>query len=152
MTQILPVRVNKNDFIHIILTEGQLEKVNEKTNQTMMSDHNMHLIDVYSSKMSEVSVSDYFGIELADTYDYDMILQNGKTVDIKSKKVVTNNPYPDHYNEVYRDNQKTDYYLFCQVAPERKSVWILGYISKSEFFDLATFKLSFQYAVPLLKT
>jgi len=63
----LLVRLNKKDFIHKILTEEQLEEVEHLTNKTMMNDHEMKYIDVYSSKMLEVAYKD-FGIEEKDLY------------------------------------------------------------------------------------
>jgi len=131
----LLVRLTKRDFLHMILTDKQLERAEYLSNKTMMNDHSMRWIDVYSSKMAEVAYEAFFGIEISDTNDYDFKFYNKVTCDIKSKKVRQDFPGYDHYNEVYNDIQKTDYYAFAQVCPENNSVWLLGYITKKEFFD-----------------
>ena len=64
----LLVRLNKKDFIRIVLTEENLKRVEYLANKTMMNDHEMKYKEVYSSKMAEVAYEIYFGIEEKDLY------------------------------------------------------------------------------------
>jgi hypothetical protein len=143
-------RVFKKDFIHIDLTQKQDKWAQNKTERVMIEQQEkvekdpsfkpMERIDVYSGSLAEIAVADYLGVKVNDTKNYDIKIESyGITLDVKSKKVFKDNPYPNHHNEIYTINQETNYYIFCQVCIETMSVWILGYISKEEFLKYNDF-------------
>lgn len=72
-------------------------------------------------------------------YNYDFLLPNGMTLDVKSKG---NNKYyptvdfdctiPDNQR-----NQKTDFYVFTRISPDLDVGWICGIIKKKNFWNIA---------------
>ena len=76
-----------------------------------------------------------------NTYDYDIMLDNGKTVDVKTKQ--TSVPPLNHYEcSVAKLNtkQKCDMYAFVRVKKDLSTAWFLGSKDKTEYFDNAVFK------------
>ena len=76
-----------------------------------------------------------------NTYDYDIMLDNGKTVDVKTKQ--TSVPPLSHYEcSVAKLNtrQKCDMYAFVRVKKDLSTAWFLGSKDKIEYFDKAVFK------------
>lgn len=78
------------------------------------------------------------------SYQYDMILPDGRTVDVKTKQRGVA-PRP-HYNcsvSNFNPDQKCDLYGFVSVLKNREGEylkgWFLGTIPKQEFMDRATF-------------
>jgi len=94
--------------------------------------------------LGEVIVYDYFEendrvVKFDSTPDFDMIV-NGKTIDVKTKR--TSVPPLTSFNcsiSAHNTTQKCDYYVFVRVSEDKKTGWILGYMSKSEFFKKAKF-------------
>jgi hypothetical protein len=79
-------------------------------------------------------------IDVNSTYDYDLIVDNLK-VDIKTKKT-TVRPRPNYFCSIsaFNIHQKCDYYLFVRVTEDLSVAYLLGYVRKDKFYDLATFK------------
>jgi len=80
------------------------------------------------------------GGKIVHSYDYDLILKNGKTVDVKTKRTSV----PPQYNydcsvAEYNTKQKCDYYAFTRIDYEYKCGWFLGYIEKEDYYDRARF-------------
>ena len=78
--------------------------------------------------------------EHKNTYDYDLVLPNSKTVDVKSKS--TSVTPLDHYEcsvSGLNTKQKCDYYAFTRIKKDLTVGWLLGYLPKQEFYDLAKF-------------
>ena len=81
------------------------------------------------------------GGDIQNNKDRDLILPNGKTVDIKTKRC-TSEPLP-HYEcsvAAYNTVQKCDYYAFVRVEyinNEYTRGWFLGIIPKEEYFEKA---------------
>jgi len=72
-------------------------------------------------------------------YDYD-IVNNGVKMDVKTK-VCTSVPQ-GRYNASVADfntKQACDYYVFTRVMEDLSEGWILGYMSKKEFYEKAFF-------------
>ena len=133
-------RTFKKDFFRALITDEQIERAKINTKKIMENkNHDMKEFDVYSGCLSEIVVADLFKVNLDSTKDYDFKLSSGLKIDVKCKRVKKSNPYPDHYNEIYRTNQDTDYYIFCQIIPELKTCWLMGYISKEEFMKECVF-------------
>lgn len=92
--------------------------------------------------IAEIVVCDYYrdiGYEVIHlpTKDYDMTI-NDVTVDVKCK---TTNVAPEgHYSCMVADtsvHQNTQFYVFCRFDETNYILYILGRISKKEFFKVA---------------
>lgn len=78
------------------------------------------------------------GGELANTYDYDLVMQDGTTVDVKT--VGTTVVPKEHYNCIVaaaNTKQKCDAYSFVRVKKDLSVGWYLGMMNKSDFFGVA---------------
>ena len=75
------------------------------------------------------------GGELKNTYDYDLILSSGKTVDVKTKKT-SFEPKPHYECSVaeYNTKQRCDYYAFVRVDDQRDRAWFLGVYEKEAYY------------------
>lgn len=97
---------------------------------------------IYGS-LGEIIFEDYFkerlNVEYLDTYDYDYKVE-GRKIDIKSKKTTV---IPKgHYNcsvAAANTRQKCDYYAFVRIREDFLEGYILGYISKKQFYEKAIF-------------
>mgnify|MGYP001604953592 CR=1 FL=1 len=90
--------------------------------------------------VGEYLVADLIGGEVSNTYDYDVVAKNGKTIDIKTKR--TNYPPLEHYEcsvAAYNTRQDCDYYFFVRVSNDYEKAWLLGYYPKKEYFKDAVF-------------
>jgi len=75
-----------------------------------------------------------------NTYDWDVEMDDGRTVDVKSK-CVTTSPLP-HYEcsvAAIGTNQNCDYYAFVRVLKDCTVAWYLGALPKTDFLQRATF-------------
>jgi len=88
--------------------------------------------------LGEECVSYIYEIPIENTYDYDLKSVNGKKFDVKTK-VVTTPPKDDFECSVsdYNTKQDCDYYIFVRILNSYSKGWILGIISKIEFFARA---------------
>jgi hypothetical protein len=77
-----------------------------------------------------------------NSYDYDIILEDGTTVDVKTKRTSVK-PLPEYDCSVaaYNTKQKCDAYAFVRVLNDYSAGWYLGIISKTDYFDEAEFML-----------
>jgi len=75
------------------------------------------------------------GGTLSNTYDYDLVLDSGKTVDVKTKKTGFE-PKPHYECSVaeYNTKQKCDYYAFVRVDDQRDRAWFLGVYKKDNYY------------------
>lgn len=74
-----------------------------------------------------------------NTYEYDFLF-NSKRCEVKTK--LTTVVPKSHYDcsvANYNPNQKCDFYIFVRVMSSSDKAWILGYISKDEFFRNSVF-------------
>ena len=72
-------------------------------------------------------------------YDYDyQVKDTGETIDVKTKTTSVK-PEPHYECSVSGHNirQVTDYYVFCRVTRDMTKGWVLGYLPKKRFFELA---------------
>lgn len=78
------------------------------------------------------------GGELANTYDYDIVLDDGTTIDVKTK-ATTVTPREGYACSVsaYNTKQKCDAYSFVRVKKDLSVGWYLGLLKKEDFFDVA---------------
>jgi len=88
--------------------------------------------------IGEVIVADLTGASEANTYDYDLV-RDGERIDVKTKRCNTR-PYP-HYDcsvAAHGATQDCDNYVFVRILINMSQAWILGEISKSDFYAKAT--------------
>lgn len=91
--------------------------------------------------LGEIVLADHFGWKQANTYDYDLLMPNGKTVDVKSKQC-RSIPLP-HYEcsiSSYNTKQACDYYAFNRIKSDLSVLWFAGLKSKELYFTQATKK------------
>ena len=81
--------------------------------------------------LGEQIALEYLNGEWTNTYDYDIILQNGMKVDVKTKQT-TVTPLPHYACSVAKLNtkQKCDAYAFVRVTKDFTKGWYLGIITK----------------------
>jgi len=80
------------------------------------------------------------GGRIQNSYDYDIILASGKTVDVKTKKTtVTPKDNYDCSVASYNTKQKCDYYCFVRVKDDLSCGWVLGVYDKKDYFKDAVF-------------
>jgi hypothetical protein len=95
-----------------------------------------------SGALGEIVVRDTYKGKQANTYDYDIIL-NGKKVDVKTKrfsKQFTPNKNWTFSVADYNTTQKCDYYCFVGVSYDLSTVYILGFMKKSDFIERSVFR------------
>jgi len=78
------------------------------------------------------------GGERCNTYDYDVVMDNAHTVDVKTK-CVTSEPRLDYDCSIaaIATEQNCDYYAFVRVLKDMTRGWYLGSLGKEEFFNKA---------------
>jgi len=90
--------------------------------------------------IGEMITAQILDAESSNTYDYDLILNSGETVDVKTKRVTS--PPKEYYScsvANFRKAQNCDYYAFTRVTRDLKRGWYLGKIKKEDFFNKATY-------------
>ena len=94
--------------------------------------------------LGEIITLDYFrerGKEAQhkNTYDYDLIV-NRRRIDVKSKRTTV---VPlDHYNcsvAAFNTIQNCDYYFFTRISEDYRTGYLLGLISKEDFYNQSQF-------------
>lgn len=78
------------------------------------------------------------GGQSANTYDYDLVLEDGTTVDVKTKS--TSVRPLSHYDcsvAAYNTRQKCDAYAFVRVKNDLSVGWYLGILPKNTYLDIA---------------
>ena len=80
------------------------------------------------------------GGEWQNTYEYDILMPNGKRIDVKTKQTSVA-PLPDYDCSIAKFNTKQDCdsYAFGRVKKDLTIGWYLGTIAKDSFFDKARF-------------
>lgn len=90
--------------------------------------------------LGEEIVLKVLGGKLKSNYEYDIILPDGSTTDVKTK-LTTVKPQPEYSCSVsaYNIHQKCDSYTFVRVKKDLTIGWYLGMLSKLDFFNTARF-------------
>ena len=88
--------------------------------------------------IGEVIVADSINADEISTYDYDLV-KDGKRIDVKTKRC-TSKPLPNYDCSVafHGTKQDCDTYVFVRVLSDLTRAWILGSISKPDFYKKAT--------------
>lgn len=90
--------------------------------------------------IGEAIAQKVLGGALLNTYDYDLVLDNGKKVDVKTKQ--TSVKPLDTYDcsvSALNTKQACDYYCFVRVKNDLTIGWYLGVYSKKKFIKDAVF-------------
>ena len=92
--------------------------------------------------LAEIVVARHIGATQANTYDYDLVMPNGRTIDVKAKRTSVE-PKENYECSIfaYNTTQACDDYAFCRVLNDMSTVWILGIIKKKNYYKRATKRL-----------
>jgi len=92
--------------------------------------------------LAEMVVAQYMGYtRVKGNYDYDLISPDEKQkVDVKTKRC-SSPPLPHYENSIaaYNPTQDCDRYVFVRVKKDLSVVWILGELTKEEYFAKAVY-------------
>lgn len=89
--------------------------------------------------LGEIIVRDLLGYTECSTRHYDLVTEDGEKIDVKTK-LVTSTPR-DYYEcsiIAHGLKQECDTYIFVRALKNLSKAWILGRISKQEYFEKAT--------------
>lgn len=88
--------------------------------------------------LGEILVRDLLGYQQLNTAHYDLYTDDGKTIDVKTKRC-TSPPKPFYECSIaaHGIKQACDEYVFVRVLNSLQRAWILGSISKDEYFSKA---------------
>lgn len=90
--------------------------------------------------LGELVAQKVIGGRVKNTYEYDLVLKDGTKVDVKTKKTsVAPKDYYDCSIANYNTKQDCDEYCFVRVKNTLDKAWVLGRISKEEYFKKARF-------------
>jgi hypothetical protein len=137
--QIRPNAVQFEFMIEVTPSPEQIEKAQQLA--VAMGEINNSITkgggNVYGF-LGELIVADYLKVERADQYDFDLV-RKGKRLDVKTKHC-TSKPRPEYECSIAARgvHQQCDYYIFVRVLKDLSRAWILGWISKEDYFKLCT--------------
>lgn len=134
-------------FLKRVIDDSLLEEANHLSkNIPLLNNSITHGQGTLAGCIGEIAVRDYIislGIsaEIVGNYDYDILTSNNKKIEVKTKRCASI-PKPHYECSVanFNDNQGCDFYFFTRVSNE--FVYLLGYISKSDFVLKSTQKKS----------
>ena len=88
--------------------------------------------------IGELVVADSINAKQINTYDYDLV-KDGMRIDVKTKRCNTK-PLPNYDCSValHGTKQDCDAYVFVRILTDLTKAWILGGISKHNFYKEAT--------------
>jgi len=90
--------------------------------------------------LGEQVVLSVLGGSWLNSYDYDIVLDDGRRVEVKTKQTSAT-PLP-HYScsiSNFNTKQACDVYAFTRILKDFSKGWFLGYLSKEEYFDKSVF-------------
>lgn len=95
------------------------------------------------------NISGFIGEEVArhilggkenNTYDYDLITDQGLTVDVKTKRTsVAPKTFYECSVAAFNTKQNCDYYAFVRVHNDMHTAWFLGVYPKGKYFEDAKY-------------
>ena len=90
--------------------------------------------------LGEIAAQRIYGGEISHTYEYDLILPDGRTADVKTKR--TSTPPMDYYDcsvANFNPRQDCNIYIFCRVHYDNSRAWVLGHYDKKKYIEDARF-------------
>lgn len=125
-------------MIEVEVTEEIMEQAGKKASE--MSTLNGSITNGTSNVigcLGEILVQKHLNASPSNTYDYD-IVHNGRRIDVKTKRC---DSVPQSYYDcsvaAHGSQQDCDEYVFVRVLHNLKRAWILGGISKDDFYQKA---------------
>lgn len=90
--------------------------------------------------IGEAIAQQVLGGKLINTYDYDLVLPSGKTIDVKTKQTSVK-PLVTYECSIAALNttQECDYYAFVRVKNDFTVGWYLGVYDKKQYMEDAVF-------------
>ena len=122
------------------ITEEMRQKADHKAfmlgelNNSIMRGNGSH-----SGYLGEMIVVSVLGGKASNTFDYDIVLDDGTRVDVKTKR--TSSPPLPHYScsvAKFNTRQDCDIYAFVRIKYDLSIGWYLGHIRKNDFYLRAT--------------
>ena len=96
--------------------------------------------------LAEIVLARHLKATQSNTYDYDLVMPDGRTIDVKAKRTSVE---PKGHYEVsvlaYNTTQNCDYYAFCRVLRDMSTLWVLGIVKKKDFYMRANKRLKGDY-------
>ena len=129
-------------MIEIRITEEQRKRANELYEFNVLKGSVTKGEGNEIGALGEIIVLDYYGdkAEYVGDYDYDLIIK-GKKVDVKTKKQNIR-PAKHHSCNIfaYNTKQKCDWYCFVFIHQSLNFGWIMGWLTKDDFYKKAIFR------------
>jgi nucleoside 2-deoxyribosyltransferase len=122
----------KRDIIQYNLTDEQF-KIAHKKAEFLKDKFNYD--DTFQGSLGETTFERETGLSFIDESNYDFILPNGDTIDVKTNTCENGIPNENFTCKIYRIGQNTKYLVFYMVSIKRKLIWIMGYILKDDFLS-----------------
>jgi hypothetical protein len=92
----------------------------------------------YDGILGELVSLEHLGAEKQSCKDFDGRLKDGRTVDVKTKRTkVEPKPFYDCSISEFSLHQRCDVYVFTRYNNQSDVVYLLGYLSKPDFFSKA---------------
>lgn len=90
--------------------------------------------------VGEIVTAELLGATQQNTYDYDLVLINGQTVDVKTKRTsVTPLPHYDCSVAKLSTHQSCDNLAFVRVKNDYSVAWFLGMIPRLQYYEVARY-------------
>jgi hypothetical protein len=128
-------------LIEVEVTPEMLERARDKANKLGRLKNSItkgkgNLTGFIGEEIAHVAM----GGEIQNTKNFDIVLEDGRKFDVKSKKC-RDEPEPHFDCSVanYNTSQKCDEYIFVRVLNDYSKGWVCGSIAKDDFFRKATF-------------
>lgn len=126
--------------LQITITKKNKDKMEELAKNFNLSKSSFTNYGYKFGLLSEIIFMDNFGGEYVGNKHYDILLPPLGKIDIKTK-VVNSEPKPDYDCAVsaYQRKNECDYYVFFRTKKDMATSWLLGGLSKEDFYKKAVF-------------
>tara|TARA_Y100000385_G_scaffold236060_1_gene250096 strand:+ start:27 stop:629 length:603 start_codon:yes stop_codon:yes gene_type:complete len=138
-----PRRDKNTKMITINITHDQVKRAEELYPFNVLNGSITNGSSNIYGALGEVVFQDYLSenhnVVICGNYDYDLKVDEYR-VDVKTKRTTV--VPKENYNcsiSSWNTTQECDFYFFCRVSVDKKKAYILGYISKKDFYEKATF-------------
>jgi hypothetical protein len=134
-------RKKRKTMIPVKITDDMFLKAREKNSEMgLLRNSIIKGNGSIAGFLGEQIVLEVLGGEWVNTYEYDIVLENGLKVEVKTKQT-TVTPKPDYSCSIsnFNTHQQCDIYAFTRVMKDYSMGWYLGYCTPAEYFDKANF-------------
>lgn len=118
----------------LVLANKKAERLGELKNSITKGAGNI------AGYLGELAAQQTIGGKIVDTRDFDIVTDDGIKWDVKTKRT-TVKPKDNYECSVsqYNTRQECDKYLFVRVMTDYSKAWIIGWLTKDDFFKKANF-------------